>query len=175
VASRVVFEKLYRSHAGAVLAFARRRTTPGDAEDVVAEVFLIAWRRLDDVPGDALPWLLGVARRVLANRRRSESRAAGLRARVAAEQRTEAAVARLDADSPVLRALWSLSESDQEVLMLVAWDGLDRGRAAAVLGVTPGTLAVRLHRARRRLARARAHQQPLTENEAERSSAMEAT
>lgn len=95
---------------------------------------------LDDVPGDALPWLLGVARRVLANRRRSENRGVALRARIRSEQSAGGGViATPDADSPALRALWSLSERDQEVLMLAAWDGLDRGQAAAVLGISSGT------------------------------------
>lgn len=172
-----MFEELYRSHAGAVLAFACRRTAPGDAEDVVAEVFLIAWRRFDDVPGDALPWLLGVARRVLANRRRSENRGVALRARIRSEQSAGGGViATPDADSPALRALWSLSERDREVLMLAAWDGLDRGQAAAVLDISSGTLAVRLHRARRRLAMARARQAELTESgSGDRSSTVEAT
>ncbi len=74
--SRVQFEQLYRQHAGAVLAYARRRTTQEAADDAVAEVFLIAWRRVDDVPAEPLPWLLGVARRVLANQRRGERRGA---------------------------------------------------------------------------------------------------
>jgi RNA polymerase sigma-70 factor (ECF subfamily) len=71
---RVRFEELYRTHAGAVLAFAHRRAAEDVAEDVLSEVFLVAWRRLEDVPEQPLPWLLGVARRVLANRRRAESR-----------------------------------------------------------------------------------------------------
>jgi len=74
--SREEFEQLYRQHAGAVLAYARRRTMQAVADDVVADVFLIAWRRVDDVPAERLPWLLGVARRVLANQRRGEYRGA---------------------------------------------------------------------------------------------------
>jgi RNA polymerase sigma-70 factor, ECF subfamily len=70
VGSRIRFEALFRDHAGAVRVYAARRAGLGDADDVVAEVFVIAWRRIDDLPEDPLPWLLGVARRVLANRRR---------------------------------------------------------------------------------------------------------
>jgi RNA polymerase sigma-70 factor, ECF subfamily len=151
------FEELYRAHAGVVRAFAYRRTASSAADDVVAEVFLVVWRRLGDVPADPLPWLLGTARRVLANRHRGEGRSHALWTRLAEKERhrsgveLESSIAR---DSAVLHALGSLSERDQEVLVLIAWDGLDRAQAAAVLGVSTGAFAVRLHRARRRLAKA---------------------
>jgi RNA polymerase sigma-70 factor (ECF subfamily) len=104
--SRVAFEELYRQHAGAVLAYARRCTTHSAADDVMAEVFLIAWRRFDGVPQEALPWLLGVARRVRANQRRGDSRVAALRDRI----REEHATGRREAESggvisPAMRAL----------------------------------------------------------------------
>ena len=76
------FEALFRAHAGAVRTYVRRRSDAEGADDVVAEVFLVAWRRLGDVPEDPLPWLLGVARRVLANRRRRASRDAALLNRI---------------------------------------------------------------------------------------------
>ena len=155
--SRERFEQLYRQHAGAVLAYARRRTTPAAADDVVADVFLIAWRRVDDVPAEPLPWLLGVARRVLANQRRGEYRGAALRDRIRGQQVSGVGAAvGDDGPSAAVRALWSLGASDQELLMLIAWDRLTRAQAAEALGVSVGTLAVRLHRARRRLAKARA-------------------
>ncbi|MGI8713405.1 MAG: RNA polymerase sigma factor [Solirubrobacteraceae bacterium] len=152
------FEQLYRAHAGRVRAYALRRTTGAAADDVVADVFLVAWRRLDDVPEDVLPWLLGVARRVLANRRRGDSRAAALHARLAGSHR-------LSDDEPggsdnerALQALASLGENDRELLMLIAWDGLEAADVAQVLGVRRGTVAVRLHRARQRFADALAAQ-----------------
>src|SRR4051794_31069206 len=78
------FEEVFREHYDAVRGFAFRRV-PGDlAQDAVAETFLVAWRRLDDVPADALPWLYGVARRVLANQRRSADRSSALERRLAA-------------------------------------------------------------------------------------------
>ena len=155
--SRERFEQLYREHAGAVLAYARRRTTREAADDVVADVFLIAWRRVDDVPAEPLPWLLGVARRVLANQRRGEYRGAALRDRIRGQQVSGVGAAvGDDGPSAAVRALWSLGASDQELLMLIAWDRLTRAQAAEALGVTVGTLAVRLHRARRRLERATA-------------------
>jgi RNA polymerase sigma-70 factor (ECF subfamily) len=149
------FEALYREHGGAVLAYARRRASPGDAEDVVAEVFLTAWRRLEDVPSDTRVWLLGVARRVLANKRRSQTRQAALQTRLANESRHAAEPAAADASGERIRqALLSLGETDREALLLLGWEGLSHRDAARVLGIRAGTFAVRLHRARRKLARA---------------------
>jgi RNA polymerase sigma-70 factor, ECF subfamily len=155
VESRAGFEALYRTHAGAVLAYARRRTDNATADDVVADVFLTAWRRLADVPSDPLPWLLGIARRVLANRRRGEARTAALHDRLATTARPQAGDDRPSGsiDEQVENALRALSDRDREILLLVAWDGLEPARAARALGVRPGAFAVRLHRARRRLAR----------------------
>lgn len=152
--SRARFEALYREHAGAVRAYACRRTDRATADDVVADVFLTAWRRLADVPEDPLPWLLGIARRVLANRRRSQARATALRDRLTAIASRpvtgEQDGALLDHRLEV--ALRALNERDREVLLLVAWDHLEPARAACALGITTGAFAVRLHRARRRLA-----------------------
>lgn len=159
--SRARFEALYRAHCGAVRSFVHRRVRSAAADDVVAEVFVVAWRRLDKAPGDELPWLLGIARGVLANRRRGDSRQQALRDRLAASTVAGAqdAPEGFDEDSALMRALGCLSRLDQEVLLLVAWDGLDRVQAARVLGITPGLFSVRLHRARRRLARLLASQE----------------
>jgi RNA polymerase sigma-70 factor, ECF subfamily len=155
VDDRARFEALFSAHAGAVLGFARRRLGAGEADDLVADVFLVAWRRLDDVPDDPLPWLLGVAHRVLANRRRGQRRAEALVSRLVTEELAGAGPeAGGGLDVGVLRALGSLSEADQELLLLVAWEGLDREQLASTLGVASGALAVRLYRARRRFARA---------------------
>ena len=168
------FERLYRAHAGAVRMFARRRTGVAEADDVVAEVFLSAWRRLDDVPGDPLPWLLGIARGVLANRRRGEDRHAALIARLMSEQLANSALGDDELDLALIRALGSLSASDQELLLLVAWERLSSEELAQVLGLSKGTVAVRLHRARRRLKRAFADQQQPTRSARGRSPEMEA-
>lgn len=145
---------MFRSNYPAVRGYALRRTSPDAAQDVVAETFLVAWRRLEDVPDDALPWLFGVARRVLANQRRSSDRGAALEHRLAGaagaapiepeERVTESEVVRT--------ALARLSERDREALVLVAWHGLSGKRAARAAGCTRATFDVRLHRARRRLA-----------------------
>jgi RNA polymerase sigma-70 factor, ECF subfamily len=116
-------------------------------------VFLVAWRRLDDVPDDALPWLFGVARRVLANERRSADRRAALERRVASDVALGVDTGDRMGDAGLLReALAGLSENHREALMLVAWHGLTGARAARAAGCSPATFAVRLHRARSRLA-----------------------
>ena len=163
------FERLYREYADRVHAYALRRTTPSAADDVVAEVFLVVWRRLHRVPDEPLPWLLGVARRVLANRRRTESRAAALQERLAdGHPPSEPAVVSSEVDDRVQRALAGLSERDRELVLLIAWEGLRVSEAARALGVRAGTLAVRLHRARQRLARALAEEDVEIEMEVQR-------
>jgi RNA polymerase sigma-70 factor (ECF subfamily) len=146
------FEALFRVHAGAVRTYVCRRCGVDAADDVVADVFVVAWRRLDDVPDDPLPWLLGVARRVLANRRRGEARRHALLGRVRFESHEVMPVsgAQPDSGGRVLRVLSSLSDRDREALLLVAWEGLSAAQAAKVLGVSPNTFAARLARARRR-------------------------
>jgi RNA polymerase sigma-70 factor, ECF subfamily len=110
---------------------------------------------------EPLPWLLGTARRVLANRRRSQQRAFALRDRLVS-QRPPAPEAPAGTDHRVAGALAELAERDRELLMLIAWEGLSVTEAAAVLGVRAGTVAVRLHRTRQRFARAlAAHDAPL--------------
>ena len=146
------FEALYRAHASSVRAYARRRlTSEALADDVVSDVFLVVWRRLGEVPPQPRPWLYGIARRALANRRRGEARAIALRERITSERRDGTAGA-ADESGRVLRALARLSEPDRELLLLVAWEGLAASDVAEALDARPGTIAVRLHRARRRLA-----------------------
>ncbi len=148
------FESLYREHYGRVLAYALRRATPDVAHDVVADTFLVAWRRRERLPDQPLPWLLGVARKTLANQRRSVRRRQSLVAELKAEQfarpgpPSEPTGAALD----VMAALVRLSEADRELMRLVAWEGLTPAEAAKVLGQSAATCRVRLHRARLRLA-----------------------
>ena len=148
------FRRLCEAHTAAVLAYALRRVPRDDAADVVAETFLVAWRRLDDVDeGSALPWLYAVARRVLLSQQRAAKRQQAIAARVAA-------VGPPDPSDPsnssfgshrVLGALADLSEPEREVLLLAAWEELSSGEAARVLGCTATAYRIRLHRARRRL------------------------
>jgi RNA polymerase sigma factor (sigma-70 family) len=155
-ARRDRFEAIYRAHHGAVRAYLLRRAEPELAQDALSETFLVAWRRLDRLPTDPLPWLLATARRTLANQRRSNRRLAGLRERIAGSE--SAAIqdrSEQIADAELVRrALAALPERDREILMLVAWEGLDPARAAEAAGCSRATFAVRLHRARKRLDQA---------------------
>ena len=143
-------EALFEAHSVSVLAYARRRCDRATADDVLSEVFAVAWRRLDEVPADARPWLLACARRVLANMRRTERRRLALLDRLRT-QTPQVAAGLTTPGSAIGPALASLSERDREALLLVAWDGLSSQEAAAVLGCSPRTFSVRLHRARKRL------------------------
>ena len=144
-------DELVAAHERRVLAYALRRTpTEADAEEISAETFVVAWRRRRDVPTDALPWLLAVARRLIANQRRAQQRRSGLLARLM-RQDPEPAVAGLADEGPAQRALARMGADDQELLRLVVWDELDHRSIGLVLGITPNAVAIRLHRARQRL------------------------
>ena len=153
------FQAVYDAHYGAVTAYVRRRTTDHlDAQDAVADTFTIAWRRLDEVPDveAARPWLYGVARRVLANQRRGNQRRADLSDRVRshrpASTDVEGDVVAADERRIVLAALSRLRPVDQEILRLAAWEELAHRQIAGVVGCSEASVAVRLHRARLRLA-----------------------
>lgn len=147
-------DALWREHGAAVIRYARRRVSPADVDDVVAETFVVAWRRRSEVPDQPLPWLLGVARGVSANLRRAQRRRDALQDRLTAAVPADADTADI-ADADVAAALRSalgrVRETDRELLLLLAWDGLTHDDAARALGCSRGALTVRLHRARRRL------------------------
>jgi RNA polymerase sigma-70 factor (ECF subfamily) len=152
------FEALYRSNYGAVVRYAARRSGPAAAEEVAAETFATAWRRLDRIPdAEPLPWLLVTARNVLANGRRSATRAGEKQrehaATVAEPSARDPAEALAERDA-VVRAFGTLSEPDRDALRLVAWDGLTLAAGARVAGTTRVAFAMRVSRARRRLAAA---------------------
>jgi RNA polymerase sigma-70 factor (ECF subfamily) len=159
-------EAIFREHYEAVLAYARRRAPAQVADDVAAETFAIAWRKAGQIPREPLPWLLGVARRVLSTHRRSTQRRSRLRDRLS---QTAEPITPIDvSDSRLGEALSQLSERDQEALLLVAWEGLAPREAAAVVGLTQTGFSVRLHRARRRL-RAALERDPVPRSSADRS------
>ncbi len=136
------------------MAYALRRTpTPADAEDAAAETFTIAWRKIDQVPDDALPWLLGVARRVIANQRRGNQRRSWLFEKLGRQMSDEpiSLVTLAAGEGPALVALARLRPDDQELLRLVAWDELDQRSIGLMLGISANAVAIRLHRARGRL------------------------
>jgi RNA polymerase sigma factor (sigma-70 family) len=155
---RTRFEAMYREHEPAVLAYALRRASVEIARDAVAEVFLVAWRRMNEFPADPLPWLIGTTRKALANQRRSVVRQSRLADRVASAAHAEGHVDVMPLrGSRVGEALSRLSEIDREALTLIVWDGLTPSEAAASLGCTPVAFRVRFHRARQRFTRALAH------------------
>jgi RNA polymerase sigma factor (sigma-70 family) len=145
------FNRLYERHFDAVRAYAWRRA-PSLADEIVSETFLVAWRRLPEVPEEALPWLIGVARNVHANLQRSDRRRSALVERLGPEAPTaEDRLATVEERDALRGALAGLSEIDREVLLLTAWDDLDRSQVAKALGCSQANVAVRLFRARRRL------------------------
>lgn len=152
------FETCFHDNYAAVLAFAVRRLPDrATAEDAASETFAVAWRRRDLIPEEPLPWLYAIALRVVANQRRSGQRRRRLSERLEHETASrEVAPELVDAvhrrDS-FARAFERLREDEREVLRLVAWDGLDTREAAGVLGCSAAAFRVRLHRARRRLAK----------------------
>lgn len=155
---RATFEALFENHHRVIYAYALRRTrSEADAEDATAETFATAWRRIDAVPADPLPWLYAVARRVLANQYRGRERRLRLLDRLRLLQPTPPASAATE--GPAMAALQSLRHDDQELLKLVAWESLRQTEIAAVLGITTNAVAIRLHRARRRFAAALAEAQ----------------
>jgi RNA polymerase sigma-70 factor (ECF subfamily) len=143
------FRDLFGRHYGAVFGYAARRLGWHEAGDATAEVFTVAWRRMRSVPDEpnALPWLYGVARRVVANHQRSARRRERLEARSLSEPERRFEPDPTDLD----QALGALRESDREVLMLVAWEGLSPSALAKALGCSKNAAVVRLHRARARL------------------------
>jgi RNA polymerase sigma-70 factor, ECF subfamily len=143
------FERLFEDHKDAVRAYCLRRADESIADDVVSQTFEIAWRRRAEVRRSSRGWLLGIARKVLANRRRSDRRHLDLVARLAEAP----PVGRQEEGRlPILDALSRLSADDQETLLLAAWDGLASPEAARVLGCSPVAFRLRLLRARRRLS-----------------------
>ncbi|HEX4090451.1 MAG TPA: RNA polymerase sigma factor [Trebonia sp.] len=152
------FSGLYDSYRNRVYAYSVSRAGRQLADEVVSEVFLVAWRRLDQLPDDPLPWLLVTARNVIG----SEFRAAARQESLAAELSSwGSGVAPDIADEvserqAVLRALAALPDADRELLTLSAWHGLSPSDAATVVGCSAATYFVRLHRARRRLEKAMA-------------------
>jgi RNA polymerase sigma-70 factor (ECF subfamily) len=149
------FGELARNHYAAVVAYARRRLSDWHtAEDLAAETFVVAWRRLDDVPPEPRPWLYAVARGLLLNeyRRLSRWRRADREADDLPDPNADPAAGVAGADR-VRRALAGLREPDRELLMLIGWEQISVAEAAKVLNLSPARLSVRLHRARARLAR----------------------
>lgn len=156
-----VFRKAYADTYPDVLRFVQRRVHPTLADDVVAETFLVAWRRVSELPtstGEARAWLFGVARKCLLNARRSDRRTDALAVRIADATSpsvpTDCDDAEFIARRVDLSRAWTrLSAAEQEVLALTVFDGLTSADAAAVLGVSAVAYRIRLSRARNHLRR----------------------
>ena len=152
-----IFRSLYEGAYSDVLRFVQRRAHPDHAEDVVAEAFLVVWRRLDDLPrgeGDRRAWVFGIARHILLNSQRGEQRRVALGVRLAdatagqhADAGAELVLSRVD----LARAWRLLSEVHQEVMGLTVFEELSAPQAAAMLGISPVAVRLRLSRARRAL------------------------
>jgi RNA polymerase sigma factor (sigma-70 family) len=151
------FTTLYDRHYRSVLGYTLLRADQGVAEDVASETFLIAWRRLDDLPEAPLPWLLGVARNLLYKQYDSHRRRQVLAERITAATNPRDLAGPDVADGVVERdtaraVLSALGEKDVEAIVLTTWYGLSPREAARVVGCSATTFTVRVHRARRRLA-----------------------
>jgi RNA polymerase sigma-70 factor (ECF subfamily) len=152
VARHAKLDAWFRAHGDRVLAYLLHRTDRQTAEDVLQEVFVTAFRKAPEVPEPPIGWLLGTARRLLANATRGEQRRDRLAVRVAAQVVTTRADGDDAAGDVVAAALAQLSARDREVLTLSAWYELTADEAAQALGCSPAAYNVRLHRARHRLA-----------------------
>jgi RNA polymerase sigma-70 factor (ECF subfamily) len=151
-ARRQRFEEVFAEVYEPVQRFVARRVTPDSVDDIVSETMLTLWRRLDDIPNQPLPWAYGVARRQVANQRRSVGRHLRLVRRLESEPPDPAGPdSPLDAELHI--ALGALEESDRELLQLWAWEQLEPAEIAVVLGATPNAISIRLHRAKARLGK----------------------
>ncbi len=155
------FRSIFDENFEAVTRYCLRRLPVADANDATAEVFLVAWKKIDRVPADedALPWLYGVARNVVRNSTRSIRRSGRLTGRLGGlarqhEPGPETQVVRRQEDEQLLNALASLNADDQEVLRLRAYEGMAAPQIAVALGISPEAAKKRLSRALGRLRRA---------------------
>lgn len=151
------FRSLYESAYGDLLRFVQRRTEATSAEDVVAEAFLVVWRRFAEAPSsedDARAWVFGITRNLLLNARRGELRRQSLGVRLAdvspglfSASHADLVGSRID----LSRAWVLLSEVHQETLGLAVFENMAAPQAAKVLGISPVAFRLRLTRARRAL------------------------
>ncbi len=146
---------MFRRFYARVHAYAARRVGSAAADDVAAEVFTVAWRKLDELPDDPMPWLLATARLTCLNELRSRRRADGAATRLAGELSVlrQMSSASAEIDPALVDALEALPERDRELILLVAWEDLTRRQIADVLGTSTTNVALRLLRARRRIER----------------------
>jgi len=154
------FESIYEEHRPRVLAYCMRRTRSEDAADACAETFLVAWRRIDDLPPPpkTLPYLYGIAGRVLSNQLRTLHRRSRLEEKlrnlgVAPPADPAVLVVQGSRDQEVVAAVRNLKPKDREIVMLYAWEDLPRDVIAEMMGMTRAAIDQRIHRSYQRLAR----------------------
>lgn len=158
--NRTQFESIYREHRLPVLAYCMRRTSSADADDACSETFLVAWRRIEDIPPppQALPYLYGIAGRVLANQLRTLHRRSRLDAKlgnlgVAPPAEPSTLILQNSRDEKVVAAVHKLKPKDREIVMLYAWEELPRDTIAEMMGMSRAAIDQRIHRSYQRLAR----------------------
>lgn len=154
-----LFREIYDRYHRHVYAYCRRRTGEDAVEDAVEDTFLVAWRKMDEIPlgEQTLPWLYGVAFRVLTHHWRSASRRKRLGQKiasfgVAAVSPPEDVVILRQESRQLLDALATLNGTDQEILRLTAWEDLTHAEIAVTLGITVGAVRQRFYAAKRKLA-----------------------
>lgn len=153
------FRRLYDECFLAIRSYCLRRVPSSDVNDAIAEVFLVAWRRIGEAPptGEKRLWLYGIARNVIRNNQRAGRRRLRLRAKAQGvrsipDPEPETVVVRRSEDEEVLRVLNSLRPTDREVLRLSIWEELSNAEIATVLDIDPHAVTMRLARARKRMA-----------------------
>jgi RNA polymerase sigma-70 factor (ECF subfamily) len=154
------FREIYAANQRPILGYFLRRTDATSARDGAAETFLVAWRRIDELPaGDrTLPWLYGVSRRVLANQRRGRKRFTALGQKLngadpTEEPSPEVVVLRRAEDDEMLAAVDRLRPEDQEILRLAVWEELPHAQIAEAVGTSAHAITQRLYRITKQLAR----------------------
>jgi RNA polymerase sigma-70 factor (ECF subfamily) len=152
------FRDLYDAYGSLILTYFKRRTDSETAKDCAAETFLVAWRRLDDIPADARPWLYGVARWVHANQRRRSGRTGRLVAKLAGQRpdappSPEVVVLRRAEEAELVDAVKRLRPTDRDLLLLATWEELPHAQIGEILGCSAHAVDQRIYRAVQRLAR----------------------
>ena len=159
-ASDSKFAGLYDRYYGHVYAYCRRRVDIDRVEDAVADVFLVAWRKIDEIPeGErALMWLYRVAYRVVGHLWRSSSRTRKLESKllslgVESHPTPEGLLIMAQEEQQVIEAASKLRGKDEEVLRLSVWERLNNNQIASILDISDNAVKQRLHRAKKNLTR----------------------